>query len=143
MDQLSNERHVNRPRHDVNAVRADVRSNLNFPNDDCFFGKNTASSLSLHWLRHTSGHLYSANTRLAWRFRFFFENLLEHIDHLAGIRALQLDELAHYFCRRHVHLFDYTSQLSDNVGVLRYQETGRFWQSQNIDGARASLEIRH
>jgi hypothetical protein len=44
VDQLPDERHVDRPCHDVDAVRADIGSDLNFPDDDCFFGKNTAAA---------------------------------------------------------------------------------------------------
>ena len=38
MDQLTDEGHVDRPRHDVNAVGADVGSKFDFTHDDCFFG---------------------------------------------------------------------------------------------------------
>src|SRR4029077_7523233 len=44
MDQLPDERNVDRLCHDVNAVRADIGSDLNFTDDDCFFGKNTATA---------------------------------------------------------------------------------------------------
>ena len=44
VDQLTDERHVDRPRHNVNAVGAHVGSNLNFPDDHRFFGQNAAAS---------------------------------------------------------------------------------------------------
>ena len=40
-------------------------------------------------------------------------------------------------------MFNHTSKLSNDVGVLRHQKAGRLRQSQNIDRARASLKIRH
>src|SRR6266487_5127255 len=44
VDQLPDERHVDRPCHDVDAIRADIGSDLNFSHDDCFFGKKTAAA---------------------------------------------------------------------------------------------------
>src|SRR5262245_66320741 len=119
MDQLPDERHVDRPRHDVNTVRADIGSDLNFPDDDCFFGKNTgAAAFDRHWLRHASRHLYSTNTRLARRLRALLKNILEDVDDFAGIGSIKLDELAHHFRRRHVYLLNHSCKLPNNVSVL-------------------------
>src|SRR4029079_8575628 len=107
---------VNRPRHDVDAVGADIGSNLNFPNDDCFFGKNTAAArvTHRHGLWHTSRHLYAPNTWLTTGLASFFENVVKHVDDFAGIRAFQLNELTHSLRRRHVYLFNHPSKLPNN-----------------------------
>src|SRR5262249_26576398 len=142
VDQLPDERHVDGSRHDVDAIRADVGSDLNFSHDHRFFGKNTAAAcLRRDWLRHTSRDLYAANTWLTWRLSALLENFLEHVDDFAGIGALEFDEFADHFRRRHIHLFNHTGKLPDNIGVLRHKQAGGFWQGQNVYRARAPLKI--
>src|SRR5262245_59686069 len=144
MDQLPDERHVNRPCHDMDAVRADIGSDLNFPDDDCFFGKNTAASaFNRHWLRHPSRHLYATNAWLARCLRARLKNILEHVDDLARICAIKRDELAHHLRRRHIYLLNHPSKLPNNVSILGHEQAGGFWQRQNVDSARAPLKIRH
>src|SRR5262245_43996408 len=127
MDQLPDERHVDRSCHDVDAVRAHIGSKFNFSHDHCFFGKKTAAAcLHRNWLWHTPGNLYAPNTGLPRCLSTLLEDVLEHVDDFAGIRAIELDELAYDFRRRHVYLLNHAGKLSNNVSVLRHKQAGGF-----------------
>ena len=123
MDQLPDKWHVDWPRYHVDAIRAHVRRQFNFTNNYGLFGEHTrAAGFNRYRLRHRR-HLHGANsplTRLTRGLRAFFENVLQHVDHLAGISALELDKLANHFRRGDVHLLNHTCKLSNNVGILRH-----------------------
>ena len=108
----------------MNPIGAHIRSKFDLSDDYCLFGQQTTSSFHLHWLRHRSRHLDRADAGLAWRLTSLLENFIQHVDNFAGVGPLQLDKLAHHFRRSDVHLFDHTSKLSNDVGILRHQKTG-------------------
>ena len=60
----------------------------------------------------------------------FVENFLEHLDHFAGIGALELDEFAYHLRRRHVDLVHDANQSPDDAGVFRDEDAARFRQGQ-------------
>ena len=124
-DQFANERHVDRPGHDMNAVGAHVGGELDFAHHHRFLGERGQRAnliFNRHRLRHGRSHATHPGWILDARFIAFLEDIFQQIDHLARVGALQLDELAHHFRRRDINLIHDFDQAPNDSGILRHQQ---------------------
>ena len=114
-DQLADERHVDRPRDHMDPVRPHVGCQLDLADHHRVLGQRGQRRPTSGFHRGLRDDSVGAPARTPgcpdWPGSglaglALFENVLEHVDHLARVGPLQLDELADHFGRRNVHLVD-------------------------------------
>jgi hypothetical protein len=117
-DQFPDKRHVDRPGDDVNAIRPHIGRELDFTHDNRLLGKRRERAEIGLALRH--GHDRIGNpthspaprtprTTRHTRSRLvtsFLENVFQHVTHLGGVGAFELDEFTRHFSGGDINLID-------------------------------------
>ena len=124
----------------MDAIRAHIGRNLDLADDHGVFrqtGESTDVAVVIHdrrLRRHgdswpNTTHRTSPGLRCAGLALLgLFENVLQHVDDLRRISALESDELAHHFRWRYVDLADDVHQAADHARVLGDENARGFRQ---------------
>ena len=147
VDELGDELQAFLPRDDVNAVRAHVRGQFDFADDDRILGQPAAANLDgvrrgghgggAGWQRGAVGrgvdgprHLHTARGtgRDGAGGGVLLKNRGEFFQHVLGIGTLEGDKRAEDFRRRDINLANDAQQPAEDGGVFRDEDGLRFRQ---------------